>query len=474
MIQTILGKIVKPKLIPKMYFEKEVPKEYATFVVIPTIVKNADKVKEMMKKLEVYYLANKSENLYFALLGDCSSGKNETEIFDQEVIEAGLQMTKKLNQKYAKSEFPKFHFLYRARTWNAKEECYLGWERKRGLLNQFNEIVLTNMQEKPINKELQDNNMEQEEKNAKKFIIPKEWFQVNTLENIKIPFIRYVITLDADTELTLNSGLELIGAMAHILNKPILNTSKNLVIEGHGMMQPRIGIDLEASNKSIFTKIYAGSGGTDAYTNAISDIYQDNFEEGIFTGKGIYDLEVFSTIMKKEIPENTVLSHDLLEGNYLRCGLASDICLMDGYPTNYLSFKTRLHRWIRGDWQIIKWLGKNKKNSQGLKQTNLFTLLDKYKIVDNLMRSMQEPTICLGLLLLLLLKIIYSITIWPLVTLLLISCIIPTVLEILSRIIFRKEEEKTQKTFTKTISGVKASLLRGLFAISILPDKAYM
>ena len=130
-IQTILGKIVKPKLIPKMYFEKEVPKEYATFVVIPTIVKNADKVKEMMKKLEVYYLANKSENLYFALLGDCSSGKNETEIFDQEVIEAGLQMTKKLNQKYAKSEFPKFHFLYRARTWNAKEECYLGWERKR-------------------------------------------------------------------------------------------------------------------------------------------------------------------------------------------------------------------------------------------------------------------------------------------------------------------------------------------------------
>ncbi len=473
-IQTILGKIVKPKLIPKMYFEKEVPKEYATFVVIPTIVKSADKVKEMMKKLEVYYLANKSENLYFALLGDCSSGKNETESFDQEVIEAGLQMAKELNQKYENAEFPKFHFLYRTRTWNAKEECYLGWERKRGLLNQFNEIVLTNMQEKPLNKELQDNNMEQEEKNTKKFIIPKEWFQVNTLENRKIPFIRYVITLDADTELTLNSGLELIGAMAHILNKPILNTSKNLVIEGHGMMQPRIGIDLEASNKSIFTKIYAGSGGTDAYTNAISDIYQDNFAEGIFTGKGIYDLEVFSTIMKKEIPENTVLSHDLLEGNYLRCGLASDICLMDGYPTNYLSFKTRLHRWIRGDWQIMKWLGKNKKNSQGLKQKNPFTLLDKYKIVDNLIRSMQEPTICLGLFLLLLLKIIYSITIWPFVTILLISCIMPTVLEILNRIIFRKEEEKTQKTFTKTISGVKASLLRGLFAISILPDKAYM
>ena len=473
-IQTILGKIVKPKLIPKMYFEKEIPKEYATFVVIPTIVKSADKVKEMMKKLEVYYLANKSENLYFALLGDCSSGKNETESFDQEVIEAGLKMAEKLNKKYENAEFPKFHFLYRARTWNSKEECYIGWERKRGLLNQFNEIVLSNMQEKAVSNSFIEDNSEEENISSKKGSICKKAFQANTLENIKIPFIRYVITLDADTELTLNSGLELIGAMAHILNKPVLNTNKNLVIEGHGMMQPRIGIDLEASNKSIFTKIYAGSGGTDAYTNAISDIYQDNFEEGIFTGKGIYDLEVFSTIMKKEIPENTVLSHDLLEGNYLRCGLASDICLMDGYPTNYLSFKTRLHRWIRGDWQIIKWLGKNKKNSQGLKQTNLFTLLDKYKIVDNLMRSMQEPTICLGLLLLLLLKIIYSITIWPLVTLLLISCIIPTVLEILSRIIFRKEEEKTQKTFTKTISGVKASLLRGLFAISILPDKAYM
>ena len=473
-IQTILGKVVKPKLIPKMYFEKEIPKEYATFVVIPTIVKSADKVKEMMKKLEVYYLANKSENLYFALLGDCSSGKNRTENFDQEVIDAGLKMAEELNRKYENSEFPKFHFLYRARTWNAKEECYLGWERKSGLLNQFNEIILTNMQEETLNTEFSNNNIGQEEKNTKKFMIPKEWFQVNTLENKKIPFIRYIITLDADTELTLNSGLELIGAMAHILNRPILNTDKNLVIEGHGMIQPRIGIDLEASNRSIFTKIYAGSGGTDVYTNAISDIYQDNFEEGIFTGKGIYDLEAFSTIMKKEIPENTVLSHDLLEGNYLRCGLASDICLMDGYPTNYLSFKTRLHRWIRGDWQIIQWLGKNKKNNRGLKEKNPFTLLDKYKIVDNLIRSLQEPIICFGLLLLLLLKIIYSITIWPLVTIFIISCIMPTVLEILNRIIFRKEEEKTQKTFTKTISGIKATLLRGIFAISILPDKAYM
>lgn len=159
--------------------------------------------------------------------------------------------------------------------------------------------------------------------------------------------------------------------MAHILNTPILNERKDLVIEGHALLQPRVGISLLEVGKSPFTKIYAGSGGKDAYTNAISDIYQDNFEEGIFTGKGIYDVEVFSTVLSKEIAENTVLSHDLLEGSYLRCGLASDIVLMDGYPSSYNSFKTRLHRWIRGDWQVAKWLGSSIYNKSGEKKETL-------------------------------------------------------------------------------------------------------
>ena len=175
----------------------------------------------------------------------------------------------------------------------------------------------------------------------------------------------------------LNSAFELVGAMAHILNKPEIKDGK--VIDGYGLIQPRVGVNINVSYKNAFTKIFAGSGGIDSYTNAISDTYQDNFGEGIFTGKGIFDIQSYSKILKNEIPINTVLSHDLLEGCYLRCGLASDILLMDGYPTKYTSFMSRLSRWIRGDWQIAKWF-KNKK----------LNVLSKFKILDNLRRSLFE------------------------------------------------------------------------------------
>ena len=298
----ILGKSVQPKLIPKMDFIQGIPEECATVVVIPTIIKDAKRVTELIRKMEVYYWANKSENIYFALLGDASASKNEREDFDEQVIEAGINAVKELNEKYENIKFPKFHFIYRKRFWNASEKCYLGWERKRGLLTEFNEFLISG----------------------------KNPFLANTFKNYeKIPKIKYVITLDADTNLVLNSGLELVGAMAHPLNKPVIDDNRNVVISGHGLIQPRVGIDLESAKKSKFTKIFAGMGGTDSYTNAVSDIYQDNFEEGIFTGKGIYDLEVFYKVLNNAIPNNTVLSHDLLEGSYLRCGLASDILLMD-------------------------------------------------------------------------------------------------------------------------------------------------
>ena len=224
-----------------------------------------------------------------------------------------------------------------------------------------------------------------------------------------MPPIKYIITLDADTDLVLNSAKELIGAMAHILNKPELNKSEDLVIAGHALIQPRIGIDLMSSIKSLYTKIYAGAGGVDVYANAISDIYQDNFEEGIFTGKGIYDLKIFSKILNNEIPENTILSHDLLEGSYLRCGLATDIMLMDGYPVGYNSSKSRLHRWIRGDWQIIIWLKDKIKNKRGEIKNNPLNILSKYKIFDNLVRSLLEVSSVLTIIYMCILDYFYKI-----------------------------------------------------------------
>ena len=445
--QYILGKFIKPKPIPKLDFEAGVPEESATFVVIPTIVNSKQKVQRIMKNLEKYYMANKSDNIYFALLGDCTAGKNEKEPFDEEVVSTGIEEAERLNKKYPDNNFPKFHFLYRKRTWNTAEECYLGWERKRGLLNQFNEYVLGKS---------------------------KNEFLANTIEKCeKIPKIKYVITLDADTELCLNTGLELIGAIAHILNKPVLNHKQDLVIDGHALIQPRVGISLLDVQKSYFTKLYAGSGGKDAYTNAISDIYQDNFEEGIFTGKGIYDLQIFSTVLTNEIPQNTVLSHDLLEGSYLRCGLATDIMLLDGYPTGYNSFKARLHRWIRGDWQLVQWLGSSIINKRGEKKENPLSILSRYKILDNLVRSLLEPTVVISMVYVSIFKLLFNIKIWPIITLLVIATIIPTILELLNRILFKKDQEKPQKTFTKTISGPNAAIQRGLLALGNLPDKAY-
>ena len=446
--QYLFGKIRATRIIPKLDFRNGIPEQNATFVVIPTIIKNGKRVEELMHKLEVYYIANKSDNIYFALLGDCSTSSNEEEGFDEEVINTGKEMVDILNKKYPDEKFTKFNFIYRKRLWNEGEEAYLGWERKRGLLNQFNEYILGNISNP---------------------------FKANTIGNITtMPKIKYIITLDADTDLVLNSAKELIGAMAHILNKPELNENEDLVIAGHALIQPRIGIDLMSSIKSLYTKVYAGAGGVDVYANAISDIYQDNFEEGIFTGKGIYDLKIFSKILNDEIPENTVLSHDLLEGSYLRCGLATDIMLMDGYPIGYNSSKSRLHRWIRGDWQIIVWLKNKIKNKKGEIKNNPLNILSKYKIFDNLVRSLLEVSSILTIIYMCTLNYFLKVKIWPIITTVLIAILAPTIIDIINKIIFKKEGEKRQRTFNKTISGTNASLLRGLFALATLPDKAYM
>ena len=432
-VQEILNKTVKPKLIPKMDYSKGIPEDKATMVVIPTIIKTKDKVKELFEKLEIYYIANKSPNLYFTLLGDCSESNKEEEPFDQEVIAEGKKQIERLNRKYPK-DIPIFNFIYRKREWNSSEGSYLGWERKRGMLNQINEYLLGHI-ENP--------------------------FLYNSID--KFPHIKYIITLDADTDLILNTAQELVGAMAHILNTPIINERKNIVVDGYGIMQPRVGINLDISLQTTFTKIFAGAGGIDSYTNAISDIYQDNFKEGIFTGKGIYDLEVFSKVLSKEIPENTVLSHDLLEGCYLRCGLVSDILLMDGYPTKYNSFMTRLSRWIRGDWQITKWLKSEKLN-----------VLSKYKIFDNLRRSMFEISIIVSIIYVNVLAFACKISSKWLIIFLSLTVIISQILELLNKCIFKKDGEQKQRTFTPKITGIKGIIIRAVLTLGCLPYKAYV
>ena len=431
----ILSKFKSPTLIPKINYENGVPENKKTFVVIPTILKSKEKVKEMFNKLEVYYLANKSENLYFVLLGDCSENNTERSEFDEEVIVSGLELSKKLNEKYKQDGFDKFHFLYRRRVWNEGENSYIGWERKRGLLVTFNKYIKNKI----------TNN-----------------FLANTIELQRdfLPDIKYIITLDSDTNLNLGTAEKLIGAMSHILNTPIIENNK--VIDGYGIMQPRIGMDLSLSKKTKFIELYSMQGGVDCYTNAISDIYQDYFEEGIFTGKGIYDVDVYNEILKDEIPENTVLSHDLLEGNFLRCGLLTDVMLLDGYPLRYIPYILRNHRWTRGDWQIISWL-KNKR----------LNTLSKFKIYDNLRRSILNISGYIGIILGIFNvfqneKISYTVFLISIL-----SIVIPFLLDIINYIIFKESNIQgavyAHKKFSKDLNSIQISFIRIILQIAFLP-----
>ena len=429
-INYILSKIVKSRKLPKMNFENGIGEENKTMVIIPTILNSEEKVKKMIEKIEIYYLSNQDENIYFTLLGDCTTSEKEVEKIDSKIIECGKKEISKINKKY--NSVSKFNFVYRKRRWNPSEEKYLGWERKRGLLIQFNELLL--------NKKKGD-------------------FIESTLDNFNEK-IKYIITLDSDTNLIIDSAQKMIGAMAHILNTPQVYQER--VVNGYGMMQPRIGISLEDSQKTMFTKIFSGNPGIDFYTNAISDIYQDCFNEGIFTGKGIYDLEVYQMLINKKLPENKILSHDLLEGNYLRCGLLSDVVLLDSFPTKYLSYLERENRWIRGDWQICSWIekwistGKNPINS-----------LSKFKVFDNLRRSLLPIMQIILLMIMIQQNMIFT------SILILVSLFMSSILEIVNKILFRKSitEEKiyADKKFYPNIYGIRGSLLRDSLEFLFLP-----
>ncbi|SES70409.1 GH36-type glycosyl hydrolase domain-containing protein [Anaerobranca gottschalkii] len=355
LINYLLLKIYHPKILPRLEFKTGVGRENATFIIVPTLLPNIDRVKELVRQLETHYQGNKDPNFYFALLADLKDSKEENCENDQEIINCAVEEIKQLNEKYGENRF----FLYiRKRVYSSNEGKWMGWERKRGAVEEFNNLLLGS------------NNT-----------------TFNVITGIPKEEIKYVITLDADTQLPISTGKKLVGIIAHPLNKAIIGEN-NIVKEGYGIIQPRIGVAVESSNKTFFSKVYGGQGGIDPYTTASSDIYQDLFSHGIFTGKGIYDLKVFGEILHKNIPENSVLSHDLLEGCYLRTGLATDVELIDGYPAKFSSYIMRLHRWVRGDWQLLPWLFSKVRDRENNWVKNPLSTLSKWKIFDNLRRSL--------------------------------------------------------------------------------------
>lgn len=363
------NRILQPKIIPKIDFKDGITDENRTMVIVPTLLSSEKRVKQMIDSIEKYYIATNDSNVYFTLVGDAKESNQKVEPEDDKISDLGIKLVNQLNKKYGVT---RFFFVFRKRFFNESEGKWLGWERKRGAILRFNDFL--------VNKLSHD------------YKVISDGFN-------NLPKIKYVLTVDADTFIPNGAVKKLVGAMAHPLNKPILNDEKTAVIGGYGLIQPRIGIDIVSANKSRFTQIFAHSGGIDPYVCASSDIYQDLFGEAIFTGKGIYDLEVFRQVLNKSIPENTVLSHDLLEGSYLRVGLATDIELIDGYPSKYNSYAMRMHRWVRGDWQILPWLRKKVKNSENRLEKNPINNISKWKIFDNLRRSTITVFILIGILL---------------------------------------------------------------------------
>ncbi len=370
LVNRLVNAVVKPRLLPKMELKNGIPETARTIVVIPTLLTDNETIAELYGKLEVFYLANRDQNLFFALLGDLKDAENETMPEDGELCETARQIVAQLNEKYSLSD-KYFHFFTRRREWNVGEGKWICRERKRGNLHQFNQLLRGS--------------------SSTNFVLDE------TINFDFLKTIRYVITLDADTQLPRDAAKKLIGTIEHPLNQPIFDSLSGRVTKGYAILQPRVEISLTSSLQTKFSQIFSAGKGFDPYTNAVSDVYQDLFVEGSYVGKGLYDVDAFEAALDRRIPENKLLSHDLFEGLYARVALLTDIALYDDYPKSYQSFALRQHRWTRGDWQIMRWLLPFVSDSGGKIVRNRLPLIARWKIFDNLRRSLVASVLVLWL-----------------------------------------------------------------------------
>ncbi len=365
----LVSRWIPPRTIPRMSFKAGIPDEFRTIVVVPTMLLTPESIKDEVDRLEMHYLANSESNMYFALMTDYADALLETMPEDQRLYEIALHGIEDLNARCGNE---RFYFFHRKREWCESENRWIGWERKRGKVEDLNRFL-----------------------NGEPRHGTEDFLKIGNPEILK--GVRYVITLDADTKLPHRSALRLVEAMAHPLNQPVVSPDGRVVEAGYGVIQPRLVASLPSTAASLFTSLFANAKGTDPYAQAISDICQDLFGEGIFIGKAIYDVRTFHQVLSGRFPEQTLLSHDLIEGNYLRVGFDSTVLLFEQFPANYQAFENRQHRWIRGDWQIIRWLLPRVPDGKGEREPNPLSLISWWKILDNLRRSLVPPACILVL-----------------------------------------------------------------------------
>lgn len=440
-INWVAAKSLKAAIFPALELKDGIPESMSTMVVIPTLLPDQARAKEILDNMETHYLSNRDKNLYFALVGAFKDSDTEVTA-DLTVIDAAMRGVKALNEKYMSGDTEIFYYFHRTSQYSPENKKWIGWERKRGALMEFNDLLLG----------CEDTS-----------------FFYRSNPDKDFPKIKYVITLDSDTVLPIGMAKTMIATMAHPLNKPRIDPVKGIVVDGYGLMQPRVDFDSENSGKSPFSKIYTGQVGIDPYSSAISDVYQDMFGEGIYTGKGIYDLKVFHQVLKNAIPENKILSHDLYEGSYVRAALVTNLKLVESYPTKYNSLSTRLYRWIRGDWQLIPFLFHRIPNGMGMIK-NPLSLLSKWKIFDNLRRSLVAPALMVLIALamsilpghlLLWLGFAFAALLFPLIS--------SAMNYVISGGLFREKI----KSYIPIIVGLKALLYQAGLTLLFLPYQAY-
>jgi hypothetical protein len=364
LVNNTVTSIFDPDPLPKLDFSKGIPADCVTLVAVPSLLLSEAQVQGLVNDLEYRFLANRDPHLHFALLSDLPDSVSKPHTNDTHtLVEFAARLIDELNAKYGSPRSGSFILLHRHRIFNVRQGVWMGWERKRGKLLDLNKLLTGEFDAFPI-----------------------KAGHLNALSRI-----RYVLTLDADTQLPRGAAARLVGAIAHPLNQAVVHPRLRIVTEGYGILQPRIGVSVRSSSRSRLAAIYSGQSGFDIYTRAISDVYQDLYGEGIFTGKGIYEVATLHAVLNQRFPRNALLSHDLIEGAYARAGLASDVELIDDYPSHLNAYSSRKHRWVRGDWQIAQWMFSRVPEESGRWVPNPISEVSRWKIFDNLRRSLVEP-----------------------------------------------------------------------------------
>jgi cyclic beta-1,2-glucan synthetase len=437
-VNRLVTRAVPPRVLPSMDFRSGVPAECSTMVVLPALLTNENEFRFLLGQLETHYLSNQDPNIRFALLTDFSDGPERWMSGEGELLASAETEIEHLNAQYATDGYSPFYYFHRERAWNPAEGCWMGRERKRGKLTEFNDLVLGSGR-------------------------PSFISRIGDMSFLSS--VRYVITLDADTSLPRDSARRLIACLAHPLNRGVWDPVNGAVTAGYTILQPRVQVRPTVANQSLFTRVYSGDTTLDLYTRAVSNVYQDLFGEGSFIGKGIYDVRAFQKSLEGRVPDNTLLSHDLLEGLLGRCGLATGIVFFEDYPPHYLAYARRQHRWIRGDWQLLPWLCPGVLHPDPGKRKDTLSAIDRWKIIDNLRRSLVSPAI-LALLLCGWLLLPGSMLVWTALAL------SPLALEILLHLSAQLRPREAREDPETSAQPAQLGAWRALFALVFLPHEA--